>query len=139
MVRSTDSANMEEELFLALYFDPHATDGKIHVWDKFLTVQQPTSATAARLFECFTRALGHMDITDWKSKLIRFGCDSTSVNIGAHGLRGYIEESVLWVIFFWCLADRLEFSLKDALKGTLFSTIVDMCTIYITNHKKKVP
>lgn len=26
---STDSANIEEELFLALHFDPHAPDGKI--------------------------------------------------------------------------------------------------------------
>ena len=133
---STDSANMEEELFLVLYFDPHATDGKIHVQDKFLTVRQPTSANAAGLFECFTRALGHMGITDWESKLIGFGCDGTSVNIGARGLRGYVEESVPWVVFFWCLAHRLELSLKDALKGTLFSTIDDMLLrVYYLYHK----
>ena len=33
---STDSGSMEEELFLVLYFEPHAKDGKVHVRDKFL-------------------------------------------------------------------------------------------------------
>ena len=34
----TDAGNMEDELFLALYFDPHAQDGRVHVHNKFLTV-----------------------------------------------------------------------------------------------------
>ena len=55
--------------------------------------------------------------------MIGFGCDGASVNIAAKGLRGYLEESVPWVIVFWCLAHRLELPLKDALKGTVFSAI----------------
>ena len=47
-------------------------------------------------------------------------------NIAANGLRGYLEESVPWVIVFWCLAHRLELALKDALKGTLFSAVDEM-------------
>ena len=39
---SCDSANLEEELFIALYFDPYTSDGKIHVCSKFLSVRQPT-------------------------------------------------------------------------------------------------
>jgi len=53
---STDTGNVEE-VFLVMYFDPHATDGKIHIHDQFLAVRQPTTANAAGLFECFTRAL----------------------------------------------------------------------------------
>ena len=41
-----------------------------------------------------------------------FGCDGTSVNFGAHGLRGHVEESIPWVVFFWCLAHRLWLSLN---------------------------
>ena len=48
------------------------------------------------------------------------------MNIGARGLKGYLEKAVPWVFVFWCLAHRLELALKDALRGTLFSTIDDM-------------
>ena len=65
-------------------------------------------------------------VTGWESKLIGFGCDGTSVNMGANGLQGYLEESVPWVILFWCLAHRLELALKDALTGTLFSAVDEL-------------
>lgn len=35
---STDVANVENELFVALYLDPHAPDGKVHVRNRFLSV-----------------------------------------------------------------------------------------------------
>lgn len=92
----SDSGNVE--VFSVMYFDPCATDGKINTHDQFLAVRKPTSANAAGLFECFTRALSHSSITDSEGNLIGFGCDS--VNLGAHGLRGHIEESVPWVVFF---------------------------------------
>ncbi len=58
--------------------------------------------------------------------MIWFGCDGASVNIGARGLRGFLENSVPWVVVFWCLAHRLELSLKDALKDTFFSSVDEM-------------
>ena len=33
---STNADNVEDELFLVLYFDPHAKGGKVHVHDRFL-------------------------------------------------------------------------------------------------------
>ena len=42
-------------------------------------------------------------VDDWEEKLIGLGCDGTNVNIAAGGLRGYLEEAVLWIIVFWCL------------------------------------
>lgn len=123
---STDSGNIEDELFLVQYFDPHGDDGKVHTRDKFLTVRQPNSSNAEGLYECFVRALSYVGVADWESKLIGFGCDGTNVNIGAHGLRGYLEESVPWVVVFWCLAHRLELALKNALQDTLFTRIDEM-------------
>ena len=50
---STDAGNIEDELFLALYSDPHAQDGRVHVRDKFLTVRRPSCSNAEGLHECF--------------------------------------------------------------------------------------
>ena len=36
---STDVGNVENELFLALYLDPDAPDGKVHVCSRFLSVR----------------------------------------------------------------------------------------------------
>ena len=38
----------------------------------------------------------------------------------------FISSSSAWVAVFWCLAHRLELSLKDALGATLSSSIDDM-------------
>ena len=123
---STDSANIEDELFLVLYFDAHTQDGTVHVRSKFLTLRCPERSDAKGLYECFVRALTYAGVIGWETKLVGFGCDGTSVNMGANGLRGHLEESVPWVIVFWCLAHRLELALKDALTGTLFSTVDEM-------------
>ena len=125
---STDVGNVENELFLALYFDPYASDGRVHIRTKFLSVRRPKSGSAEALFECLEKAVGHVGIThsDWKDKLIGFGCDGASVNMAAGGLRGYLQHCVPWVVVFWCLAHWLELALKDALSSTLFSSIDNM-------------
>ena len=97
--------NVEDELFLVLYFDPHAKDKKVHIHDRFLTVRQPKSGNPEGLFECFKNALSHMSLANWEDKLVAigFGCDGTSVNIAAGELRGYLEQSVPWVVVFGVL------------------------------------
>ena len=37
---------MENELYLALYFDPYAKDGKVHVRNRFLSDRHPKRGTA---------------------------------------------------------------------------------------------
>ena len=133
---TTNAGNIEDELFLVLYFNLHAKDGKVHVHNRFLTVRQPKSGNAEGLFECFKNVLSHVGLATWEDKLIGFGCDGTSVNIAASGLRGYLEQSVLWVIVFWCLAHRLELSLKDTLGATLFSCIDNMLMRVYYLHEK---
>ena len=124
---STDCGNIEDELFLVAYFDPHGADRKVHTRNKFLTVRRPDSGDAKGLFECFEKAMEFMGIGDeWKKKLVGFGCDGTSVNIAAHGVKGYLQEASPWVEVFWCLAHQLELSLKDALNDTLFQAINEM-------------
>lgn len=117
---STNAGNVE--LFLVLYFDAHVKDRKVHVHNRFLTVRQPKSGNTEGLFEGFKNAVSHVGLANWEDKLTGFGCDGTNVNTAAGGLRGCLEQSVPWVVVFWCLARRLELSLKDALSATLFSS-----------------
>lgn len=71
-------------------------------------------------------ALSYLSLDDKPGKLIGFGCDGASVNMGANALRGCLESDRPWIVTIWCLSHRLELSLKDALHGTLFSTIDDI-------------
>ena len=62
----------------------------------------------------------------WKTKTIGFGCDGTNANIAQGGLRGLLSHEMPWVFVFWCLAHRLELSVKGALKPTFFTTVDDL-------------
>ena len=44
-----------------------------------------------------------MGVSDWEKKLIVFGCDSASNNMGARGLRGFLQASMPWIVFFCAL------------------------------------
>ena len=123
---STDSGNVEEELFLVLYFDPYTDDGMVCVHDKFLAVRQPRSCTGLGLFQCFESAMDYVGISDWRDRLVGYGCDGASANIALGGLRGQLTEEVPWLVMFWCLAHRLELSLNDSFKNTYFASIDEM-------------
>ena len=61
-----------------------------------------------------------------EEKTHRFGCDGANVNIGNRGLKGRLHETTPRVQFVWCLAHKLELSLRDALKNTLFTAVDEM-------------
>ena len=122
---STDAANVEEELFLVLYFDPYSSDGLVYLRNVFLCVRQPSSANAEGLYECFGRTLSYMGI-DVPHKLVGFGCDGTNVNMGERALKGLLQAHKHWLVVCWCMAHRLELAIKDGLCGTFFSTIDEM-------------
>ena len=41
---STDAGNIEDEVFLAVYCDPHAANGRVHVRINFFSVRHPARA-----------------------------------------------------------------------------------------------
>ena len=60
----------------------------------------------------------------FERKLVGFAADGASVNRGdKDGVIGLMKSALPWVIYIWCVAHRLELSLKDALKGTVFDDI----------------
>ena len=137
---STDSGNIDEELIL-VHFDPYSQDGVsvVHVRDRFFAVCQLTRGTGEGLYACVKKALTYMGITllEWKNKLIGIGCDGTNANMGsAGGLKSYLQEDILWLMVSWCLAHRLQLSVKDALKGTFFKEIDELLLQVYYVYKK---
>ena len=67
--------------------------------------------------------------------MVGFECDRTNANMGERELKGLFKEAVPWVVVYWCLAHRLELSLKDALKATSFATINELLLyVYYIYH-----
>ena len=57
---------------------------------------------------------------------IGIGTDGGSANVAAGGLKGLVEKQVPWLYRSWCLAHRLELTVKDALKDSSFDLFKDM-------------
>ena len=83
---STDCANIEEELFLAVYFDPYSSHGTVQVKNVYFFTKQPSSVDAPGLYECLKNALTYLGV-DQTSKLTDLECDGASVNLGARALK----------------------------------------------------
>ena len=73
------------------------------------------------LSDHFKKIIMHTEyvaIEDWKMKLVRFGCHGTGANIAEGGLKEFLKKEVPCIAMFWCLAHRLELSIKHALNPT---------------------
>eukprot|EP00731_Ephydatia_muelleri_P037327 Em0443g2a len=101
---STDSGNIDDELFLAVFCDVDGMDERVHTRMKFLAA---------------------IDAEESK-RLVGIGTDGTNTNIASAGLKGLVESQVPWVFWMWCLAHRVELAIKDALKSTTFDLIDEM-------------
>ena len=54
---STDHANVDDEMFMAVWCDSNGTDEKIHTRTTYFYVGRPSSVDATRLFESLRDAL----------------------------------------------------------------------------------
>ena len=72
-----------------------------------------------------------------KNKTVSFSADGASVNRGdRNGVISLMQEKHPWVLFLWCIAHRLELSLKDGLADTCFKLIDEMLlNIYLLYYK----
>ena len=124
---STDTGNIDDEVFLVVWCDCNGSDEKVHTRMDYFSVVRPQAVTAQGLFEVLEsglRGLGIQEVSaEQCKKLVGVGTDGASANIAAHGLKGLVERRLPWVFWMWCMAHRLELSVKDALKGTAFDAI----------------
>ena len=123
---SVDAGNVELELFMILHFDAFSKDGAIHVRNSFFCIRHLSSSTGEGLFECLKAALEYVNVDEWRTKMIGFGCDGASANMAEGGLKGLLKKEFPLIFVFWCLGHRLELSVKDALKSSFFSTLDDL-------------
>jgi hypothetical protein len=61
---SNDAANIEKELYLAVYCDPQSKDGEVHIFSRFVGVVRPKSVDAEGLMESFIRAMNNGNIVN---------------------------------------------------------------------------
>ncbi len=141
---STDTGNIDDELFLVLWCDVDASDEKVHTRMSFFAVTRPEAVTGKGLFDCMQGALGRLGIAAIDPEACKFlvgiGTDGGSANIAAAGMKGLVEKELPWVFWMWCLAHRLELAVKDALKHTSFDLIEEMLLrlhyVYERSQKK---
>ena len=127
---STDTGNIDEEMFLVLYCDVNSDEEQVYTKISFFSIERPDTVTAAGLFQCLQSALKRIAIAEIGEesckRFVGVGTDRASANIAASGLRGLVQEKVPWVFWMWCIAHRLELSLRDGLKRTEFDIIDEM-------------
>lgn len=127
---STDAANIDNELILAVWCDWDGSNEKIHTRMEYFTIVRPQTIKAESLFkvlEIGLQSLGIKEISAEKCpKLVRIGTDGASANIAAAGLKGLVEGRLNWVFWMWCMAHRLELAIKDALKLTAFDSVDEL-------------
>ena len=64
--------------------------------------------------------------------------DGVAANIATSGLKGLVEGRLGWVLWMWCMANRLELATKDALTGTTFD-VIDEILLQLQYLYKKSP
>ena len=51
-------------------------------------------------------------------------------------MKALLEKNAPWLVYMWCVAHKLELTLKDTLSGTVFDNVDDMLMkLYSLYHK----
>ena len=113
---STDSSITEKEAIFVVTFDPSPLgSNKIGVNISFLLIVDLKAADSNGILESMEHAFENIGMEDWCAKLIGFGSDGASVNTGKkQGVKTLLQKKNKWITFGWCVAHRLELTLKTA-------------------------
>ena len=138
---STDAGNVDNELELVVWFDRDGANERVCTRTSYFAIMQPSTTTASGMFDALQQSLGCFGIQtidcEECARLIGIGTDGASANIARRGLKGLIESKLPWIFWSWCLAHRLELSIKD---GTSFDAIdgmlVNLYLLYSKSPKK---
>ena len=69
---STDTGNIDNELFLVLWCDVDGRDERVHTRMSFFTVSKPEAVTGKGLFDCMQGALGRLGIAAINPERVSF-------------------------------------------------------------------
>lgn len=126
---SEDASITEKEAVFVQYLDrkPPGQD-TVKVTTAFLQLVDLKFGTATGIVSAIKNSFEAINVTDdFNKKLIGFAADGATVNRGQReGVIGILNANLPWVIYVWCVAHRLELSMKDALQHTCFDSVDDM-------------
>ena len=136
-----DSGNIDDEMLLVVWCNTKASDEKVHTRMMYFILTRPKDVTGAGLFQCLEASLQVLGISAINAeeckKLVGVGTDGASSNVAAGGLKGFVENELPWIFWMWCLAHRLELSVKDALRALSLFKLTRCSSAYITYMKNR--
>ena len=151
---STDSAVIEEEIIYVSYFDPNPPGkDEFAVKIEFLGIQPLASQSANGVHKVIVDSIEDLHIINDKhgfaeekyfsetsmcKQIVGFTSDRALVNRGENAsVKTLLRETSPWVVFTWCIAHRLELSVKDSLSNEReFKEIDEMSLrLYYLYHK----
>ena len=122
---STDASNKEKELIFILCVDPDTGKQRLRVF----SLRKVECATAAGVLATIKNAFQDHNIDSLKEHTVGLGADDAAVNFGVKGGVATLlkkDEGIDWLVPVHCVSHKLELSITDALKSTLFSEINKM-------------
>nr|XP_047135399.1 E3 SUMO-protein ligase KIAA1586-like [Hydra vulgaris] len=138
---SNDVSIKEKEAIFAVTFNPAPTGkSEVNVECDFLSLLDVEYGTSHGVFNTIKKSLENIEIVNCNKKLVGFGADGASVNRGSKsGVKMLLKAEVPWITFGWCVAHRLELSLKEKLGKTASFNDVDYTILKMHYIYKKSP
>ena len=95
-------------------------------------------ATATGVLDLIKKAFKQHGVDSLKEHTVGFGADGAAVNLGIRGVSVLMksDEGIDWLVTVHCASHRLELSIADALKSTVFSDINEMLQNVYSFYKK---
>ncbi|XP_047141282.1 E3 SUMO-protein ligase KIAA1586-like [Hydra vulgaris] len=131
----------EKEVIFAVIFNPAPTGkSEVNVECDFLSLLDVEYGTSHGVFNTIKKSLENIEVVNCNKKLVGFGADGASVNRGSKsGVKMLLKAEVPWITFGWCVAHRLELSLKEKLGKTASFNDVDYMILKMHYIYKKSP
>lgn len=138
---SNDVSILEKEAIFVVTFNPNPTGkSEVCVECDFLSLSDVEYGTSQGVFNTIKESLENIEIQNCNKKLVGFGADGASVNSGGKsGVKMLLTAEIPWITFGWCVAHRLELSLKDKLGKTESFNEVDCIILRMHYIYKKSP
>lgn len=131
---ATDSSVTENELIYLRFVE----NGK--PVNHYFSIEDVEHATAEGILQKIEESFDRNRLPNWKDKLIGFGSDGASVNLGCRGgIAALIKRDVPHLVITHCIAHRLELAANSAIKHHKHMTEIQDLLQYLYKHYQYSP
>ena len=131
---ATDSSVTENELIYLRYVD------RGEPVNHYFSIEDLAHADAQGILNSIEEAFNRNRLQNWKEKLIGFGSDGASVNLGIRGgVAALIKHDVPHLVITHCVAHRLELAANGAIKNHKIMKDVQDILQYLYKHYQYSP